>query len=193
MAEVEPIRDFEDVKRMYNWLKVHASPREAECWLIGCNLALRAGDLLQLKFSQMSENHVTIIEQKTGKKKQFPVNKEVRQALVRLLAYYKSKNFKPTYLFQSTSNRMKGQRKPICIQWLGKALKKASWDLELGYNVNTHTMRKTWGFQAYERGEDIHHIQALFNHATSKVTLRYIGVTKRTIENMYHTNALEIA
>ncbi len=191
--EVEPIRNMADVKRMYNWLNENKNPREAECFLIGCNLALRAGDLLQLKFSQMSDTHVSIVEQKTKKKKRFPITQTVRDAIERLKAYYESKNFTPTYLFQSTSNRTKSMCQPICIQWLGFALKDAAKACDLNYNVNTHSMRKTWGYHAYERGEDIHYIQALFNHATSKVTLRYIGVTKTALEKMYHDNALEIA
>jgi len=182
-----------DVKSMYTWLNENKNPREAECFLIGCNLALRAGDLLQLRFDQMSETHVSITEQKTGKKKRFPITKTVRDAVARLTEYYESKKFEPTYLFQSTSNRTKSLCQPICIQWLGFALKDAAKACGLNYNVNTHSMRKTWGYHAYERGEDIHYLQALFNHATSKVTLRYIGVTKTALEKMYHDNALEIA
>lgn len=184
---------MEDVKRMYRWLNENATPREAECWIIGCNLALRAGDLLGLRFDQLAGSHISIIEQKTGKKKRFPVTDIVRESAARLSDYYASKNFSATYLFQSTSNRMKNSCAPICIQWLGKKLKKASWGLELGYNVNTHSMRKTWGYHAYEGGADILYIQALLNHAHQQVTLKYIGVTKTAIEDMYHSNALKIA
>jgi len=192
--EVEPIRDFNDVKRVYNWLRENKNQREAECFLIGCNLALRASDLLSLRIDQVSHTHVDIIEKKTKKKKRFPINKQVRQAIDRLMEYYESKNFEPTYLFQSTSNRTKSLCQPICIQWLGAALKEAAKALDLGYNVNTHSMRKTFGYHAYENnGADIYYLQELFNHATSKVTLRYIGVTKSAIEQMYHDNALEIA
>lgn len=179
---------------MYNWLKDNKNQREAECFLIGCNLALRAGDLLKLKVSDMGQTHVSIVEQKTGKKKRFPISQPVRDAVGRLMEYYESKGFTPTYLFQSTSNRTKSLCQPICIQWLGAALKEAAKGLELGYNVNTHSMRKTFGYNAYENNDvDIHYLQALFNHATPKVTLRYIGVTKTAIEQMYHDNALEIA
>ena len=191
--EVEPIRKIEDVKRMYQYLKANHSQREAECFLIGCNVALRAGDLLSLKFSQMSETHVTINEQKTGKKKRFPVTTEVREAVTRLEKYYEDKGFKPKFLFQSTSNRAAHLCQPICIQWLGKALKKGSKKLGFIDNINTHSMRKTWGYHAYENGEDILYIQGLFNHTSQHITLRYIGVTKSTIEQMYFDNTLKIA
>ena len=193
MAEVEPLRSIADVKRMYNWLNEHATPREAECFLIGCNVALRAGDLLKLRFEQMNATHIDICEQKTGKKKRLPITKIVRDAANRLKAYYARKNFDAVYLFQSTSNRAKSLCQPICIQWLGFEFKRASRALKLGYNVNTHSMRKTWDYHAYERGEDILYIQALLNHSHQHVTLRYIGVTKTAIEQMYHDNTLEIA
>lgn len=191
--EVEPIRNMTDVKRMYNYLLVESTPREAECWIIGCNLALRAGDLLRLRFDQMGGDKVIINEQKTGKRKEFPVTKPVREAVARLQTYYDSKDFNATYLFQSTSNRTKNMCQPICIQWLGKAYKSASAGLGLDFNINTHSMRKTWGYHAYERGEDILYIQALLNHSHQHVTLRYIGVTKTAIQKMYHINSLEIA
>lgn len=191
--EVEPIRKIEDVKRMYKYLNEHHTQREAECFLIGCNVALRAGDLLSLKFLQMSDTHVTINEQKTGKKKRFPITKVVRDAVVRLKEYYDSKGFKATYLFQSTSNRAAHLCQPICIQWLGCALKKGSRELGFKDNINTHSMRKTWGYHAYENGADILYIQGLFNHTSQHITLRYIGVTKSTIEQLYIDNTLEIA
>lgn len=177
---------------MYKQLMIDATPREAECFLIGCNLALRAGDLLKLRFDQMSATHVHIIEQKTGKKKQFPVTKPVREAVERLKLWYKSKNFVATYLFQSVCNRCLKTCYPVCIQVLGMAMKRASKKLNFTVNINTHSMRKSFGYHAYEAGADIHYLQSMFNHATSKVTLRYIGITKTSIEKMYFDHALEI-
>ncbi len=201
MAEVEPIRKKEDINRMYNYLKEYNTPREAECFLIGCNIALRAGDLLQLKFEQFEggQKKVVINEQKTGKRKEIPVTPPVRAAVARLRDYYtsakpyKSKEFDPVYLFQSTSRRAYHLCQPICIQWLGLNFKKASRALELGYNVNTHSMRKSFGYHAYEGGADIHYLQALFNHESPKTTLQYIGITKSTVQQLYFDNALEIA
>lgn len=198
--EVEPIRKMSDVKRMYSQLLINATPREAECFLIGCNLALRAGDLLKLRFDQLTDTHVTIIEQKTKKRKEFPVTQLVRDAVERLKTYYaeggfyKSKpDWRPTYLFQSTSARTYHLCQPICIQWLGLRFKEAAKDLGFRVNINTHSMRKTYGYHAYENGADIHYLQAMFNHYHSRVTLKYIGVTKTEIEKMYYTHALEIA
>lgn len=199
--EVEPIRDFEDVKRMYRWINENYTPREAECFLIGCNVALRAGDLLRLKFEDFKEGkeYIQLNEQKTTKFKRIPITPVIREAVERLDAYYKSKKFYatkefvPVYLFQSTSKRAYSLCQPVGIQWLSEVFKKAARKLELGYNVNTHSMRKTWGYRAYKNGVDIAYIQAAFNHSHQRITLAYIGVTRSVIEQMFRDNAMDIA
>ena len=199
--EVEPIRDMKDVKRLYNWFLENRTVKEAECFLIGCNVALRASDLLSLRFDQIEQGQKTVVlnEKKTGKRKEIPITPIVREAVARLREYYnsrdfyKAKKFEPTYLFQSTSRRAFHLCQPFCIQHLGLAFKEAQKDLNLDYNINTHSMRKTWGYQAYENGADILYIQGLMNHSNQHVTLRYIGVTKSTIQKMYHDHTLEIA
>jgi len=197
MAEVEPIREMSDVKRMYQWLNQNYTPREAECFLIGCNVALRAGDLLRIKFSDVEcKNFIDLNEQKTTKFKRIPITQTVRDAAARLRKYYESKSFyvnkvfEPVYLFQSTGHRAFHLCQPICIQWLSSCYKAAARGLEFDFNVNTHSMRKTWGYQAYTKGEDILYIQALFNHSNQRVTLNYIGVTRSTIEQMYRDNSI---
>ena len=198
--EVEPIRKMEDVKRMYNWLNENYTPREAECFLIGCNIALRAGDLLRLRFDEFGDKakFINLKEQKTKKFKRIPITPVVRAAVKRLDAYYKSKQFYktkvfvPVYLFQSTSKRAYNLCQPVGIQWLSEVFKKGARKLELGYNVNTHSMRKTWGYHAYEGGQDIAYIQAAFNHANQRITLAYIGVTRSAIEQMYRDNTMDL-
>lgn len=198
--EVEPIRDMVDVKRFYNWLKENATVREAECFLIGCNVALRAGDLLKLKFSDISGKYIDLHEQKTTKFKRIPITRVVLDAVERLREFYKGgfytskdKDFEPTYLFQGTGSRAYHLCQPITIQWLSYRYKQAAKALEFDFNVNTHTMRKTWGYQAYENDQDILYIQAAFNHSNQRVTLNYIGITRSTVEQMYRDNALDFA
>ena len=198
--EVEPIREMTDVKAMYQWLNENYTPREAECFLIGCNVALRAGDLLRIKFSDVEgKMFIDLNEQKTTKFKRIPITQTVRDAVARLRVYYASKPFyvnkvfEPVYLFQSTGHRAFHLCQPICIQWLSSCFKDAARSLEFPFNVNTHSMRKTWGYKAYKSGEDIHYIQAAFNHSTSRITLAYIGITRSTVEQLYRDHELEIA
>lgn len=197
--EVEPIRNMADVKRFYDWINQNYTPREAECFLIGCNLALRAGDLLKLRFDQMNGEFVELREQKTNKYKKIPLTPVIHAAVKRLRDYYDNTKFYKTkelyaeYLFQSTCHRSYHVNQPVCIQHLSVVFKRASKELGFNYNVNTHSMRKTWGYHAYENGQDIAYIQALFNHAHQRVTLNYIGVTRSAIQNMYRENAIDLA
>lgn len=198
--EVEPFRNMDDVKKMYYWLNEHCTPREAECFLIGCNVALRAGDLLRITFDDVEgKDFIALNEQKTTKFKRIPITNTVRDAVARLRKYYaeggfyKSKpDWEPKYLFQSTSNRAYYLCQHICVQWLSECFKKASNALKFDFNINTHTMRKTWGFRAYTSGMDIHYLQAAFNHSTSRITLAYIGITRTTVEELYRSNEMEL-
>ena len=197
--EVEPVRDINQVKQIYNWLNENYTVREAELWLIGCNIALRAGDLLSLKFDQFEgADKVTIKERKSGMRKDIPITKTVRESVDRLKKYYaskkwyKTKDFVPVYLFQATSRRMYHQCKPVCIQWVSEVFKKAQNELNLGYNFNTHSMRKTWGYHAYNSGEDIAYVQALLNHREQYTTLRYIGATKDYVEKMVVSHQMDM-
>lgn len=199
--EVEPLRKMSDVRRMYRHLLKKGINREAECFLIGCNVALRAGDLLSLRFDQIENGQKTVVirEKKNGKRKEFPITQIVRDSVARLREYYDTPrshgnmHIDPTYLFQSTSHRAANLCQPICIQWLGQALKRASREMGLDFNVNTHSMRKTWGYHAYENGADIFYIQSLLNHRYQHITLNYIGVTKTSIQQLYIDNPLDIA
>ena len=52
-------------------------------------------------------------------------------------------------------------------------------------NIGTHTLRKTFGYHAYNNGYDITLIQKLFNHSSPSVTLRYIGITQDEMDDVY--------
>lgn len=49
-----------------------------------------------------------------------------------------------------------------------------------------HTLRKSFGYHAYNNGYDITLIQKLFNHSSPAVTLRYIGITQDEIQDLFH-------
>ena len=51
--------------------------------------------------------------------------------------------------------------------------------------IGTHTLRKTFGYHAYNNGYDITLIQKLFNHSTPAITLRYIGITQEELDDVY--------
>ena len=190
--EVEPLRDKSDIAAMHRILTKWGKVREAECFVIGCNFALRGSDLLRLKFSDVDGDFIAITENKTKKHRRFPINSGARASIEHLKGWYTEQGIEPVYLFQATGNRAKQLIKPISMTWLHKQIVDAAEAIGIDANLGTHSMRKTWGYHSYNDGVDIHHIQSAYNHSTSKVTLNYIGVTRRTVEDIYHSTLFNV-
>ena len=46
-------------------------------------------------------------------------------------------------------------------------------------------MRKTFGYHYYKKTKDIALLQNIFNHSSSAITLRYIGITDDLLDKAY--------
>lgn len=199
--ESEPFTNPKDIELIHKWLTNKGSVREAELFIISCNFALRIGDLLKTTAIQSQQESfvVTGNEEKTGKFKELPINTAARQAIERLLTWYRVEiGIEPVYLFQSTSRNMRGKIAPITARHFNNKLKEAAEAIGLDvrrknkkgeikgtFNCSSHSCRKTFGYFRYMNGSDIRNLQSLFNHNTEFQTLTYIGVTKRTVRDMY--------
>ena len=185
--ETYPIKKTEDLRDIYNQFIRFGYEREAHMLIIGCNLALRFSDLHKLKFEDIGKNRHFMNEQKTSKDKAIKFNDQVIKHVKLLKQYYQSQNIEPVYLFQSTSRRTKNQEpKPITIQTINKRFQEVAESLRLDYPIGTHTMRKTWGFNAfYIHGLKLVEIKRALNHSSAKDTEKYIGVTQDIVEKNY--------
>ena len=191
MKEVDPIENLADIGRMYKFMIKHNHVREAHAFIIGCNVALRVSDLFQLTFEQLEQSKTEFKEIKTGKNKILTFNAEVFKHVELLKEWYAKKYHNPKYLFESTARNTSTQ-KPISPSWMNRVISEAAEAINLDYNVGTHSMRKSWGYHAYNNGMDISQLQKIFNHGSSKITLSYIGITKRSIAQAYHDNAISV-
>ena len=68
--EVEPIRNVKDINKIKQYLLGKKNKRDYCIFVVGINVGLRAGDLLSLKISDVTDgktifDDVTIKEQKT--------------------------------------------------------------------------------------------------------------------------------
>ena len=71
---------------------------------------------------------------------------------------------------------------PITRDWASKVLCRAAKACGIE-NFNTQSMRKTHALHVYEAtGYDIALVQAMCNHASPAVTLRYIGRTQKMMD-----------
>ena len=181
--EVAPIKDVAKIQAVKIVLR-RKNLRDEALFVFGINTALRISDLLSLKVGSVVDDSgnmldtVVIHEQKTGKTKQFPINKSARRALD---AYLKTRpNFLPDEpLFPSRIGR------PLSRWRARRILHKAGKAVGLD-RIGTHSLRKTFGYHVYKKtGGNLGLVQKLLNHSSSGDTLRYIGIDMEEMNAAY--------
>jgi integrase len=200
--EVYPIKSKEDVERIKQYFlnrseeatnnedkKIYA--RYAMLWVVGINIGLRGSDLVKLKWGDIfykgreyKSEGSRVKEKKTDKYKTLFLNKYAKAAIDKYIDEFNPSLNSDNFIFKSRENGH------IQVQTLGKALQKAAEECGIKVNVNTHTIRKTFGFH-WHKGhlgdyEALIHLQKLFNHSSPKVTLRYIGIDDEQTEKYYN-------
>ena len=182
MEFVQPIRDSKKIETIKKLLK-QQSLRDYCLFVVGINSGLRISDLLKLQVSDVIEgnklkNRITLREKKTNKTKDFPLSDNAKSALKE---YLKTRIYNETEpLFISRKN--KGF---LLRQQAYKIINNVAKEVGIKEKIGTHTLRKTFGYHAYNKGYDIAIIQKLFNHSSPNVTLRYIGITQDNLDDVY--------
>ena len=185
MVTVEPIRDKKKILAIKANLKDIDNPRNYLLFVMGINLALRISDLLNLKVKDIIDKtgnikkYLHIQEGKTNRQAKIYINDTVKNAL----NYYldKAKGIEPdTYLFKSERSNKKLDR----VRAWGLIQK---WTKEVGLEgerFGTHSLRKTWGYQARKQGLSIEQISEKLGHKSVTVTRRYIGISQEEINQI---------
>lgn len=177
MELVEPIRDKKQIQGMKKYLKGQ-NCRDWLLFTLGINSGLRISDLLKLNIEDVNgKDRISLREQKTGKAKDFPLSEVCKKAIAE---YLKETGFVAGALFPS---RKGGQ--PISRVQAYRILSDAAGHVGITDAVGTHTLRKTFGYHAYQSGVDITRIQKLLNHSAPCITLSYIGITKEELDAVY--------
>lgn len=182
MEFVQPIRDLKQIETIKKLLK-QQNLRDYCLFVLGINSGLRISDLLKLSISDVIENNkvkdrIRLREKKTNKFKDFPLSNKTKQAIKE---YLKTRNYTENEpLFISRKNNgflLRGQAYKI--------INNVTKSVGIKEKIGTHTLRKTFGYHAYNNGYDITLIQKLFNHSSPSVTLRYIGITQDELDDVY--------
>lgn len=184
MATTLPIEDREKVNEMLQYLR-GKNPRNALLFQVGINSILRIGDLLRLTVGCVAENgeikkYIDIREQKTGKYNRIIITSTLAPVLKAYITRYIG-NKPDHYLFYRMRDN-KDINTPITRDWSSKILCRAAEACGIE-NFNTQSMRKTHAYHCYNAsGKDIGLIQAMLNHSSPKVTLRYLGITQSRMD-----------
>lgn len=177
MELVEPIRSKKQIDAMKRYLK-SGNIRDYLLFVLGINSGLRISDLLALQIEDVQKKErISLREKKTGKAKDFPLSDTCQKAIKE---YLQITGLTTGFLFVSR----KGQGAISRVQAY-RILNEAARAVGIKDAIGTHTLRKTFGYWAYQSGVDITRIQKLLNHSAPSVTLAYIGITKEELDDVY--------
>ncbi|AEB77547.1 site-specific integrase [Clostridium botulinum] len=195
MKTVEPIRDIKLIKAMRTYLKGE-SIRNELLFVFGINVGLRISDILKLRFSDLVypdfkiKDSCLITEKKTGKSNRFYIGPIIKKVLETYIQIAKPESL-DEYIFKSR----KGVNKSISRQhaWyilnnaaeaIGLVKKDENGNILSG-EIGTHSLRKTFGYHAYNKGVSLEILMQIFNHSSKRETLRYIGITEDEKKEVY--------
>lgn len=184
MVSVDPIRDIKKIESLKIYLK-GKNIRDYALFVVGINVALRISDLLLLKWSDVLNNKkqfkkINIFEGKTNKKREIKLNKTSQKALRELLESLDTYNMED-YIFKSRE----GKNKSISRIQALHIFKTSAIAVGIKDNVGTHTLRKTWGYQAWKKGFSPALIMETLNHSNLSMTKRYLGIRQDDINDLY--------
>ncbi|MBA7639115.1 Tyrosine recombinase XerD [subsurface metagenome] len=179
MNFVEPIRDKKQIDKIKGNLYRQKNPRDFTLFTLLINCGLRISDGLSLKVEDVKDHRgnikdfLYILEQKTKKRRNIPLNKQAKEAL----NYY----FKKTGIYDLDRylfiNEKSGNNKPLTRVRAWQLINKWCREVGLDCKVGGHTLRKTFGYHLRKQGVSIERISDLLGHRNIKVTFRYIGIS----------------
>jgi len=183
MNTAQPIRKAEDLERLKLFYKVEIPhPRNYLLIIMGLNTALRISDILTLTWedvydfnNQKLKDHIIIVEQKTGKYSSILMNQNLENALEEYKKHLvdNENGIRPElFLFESLGF----ENQPITRVQAFRIIKKAAVACNIPGVVSCHSLRKTFGYHAWQQGISPVLLMNIYNHSSFQVTQRYLGI-----------------
>lgn len=211
-SEVYAFRTKEEISAMLSVFDRHIADatnknqrqiaeRNKLLFLIGINIGIRASDLRTLRWSfffdktsdGISFKEFYTIQPKKQRKQHKYVKLFFNNAVKAAVEDYVGKYSVDAddYLFSSRKGGV-----PIVEASLWRIVKDTAIEAGIRQNIGSHSLRKTFGFWCWHEAEDKNKalvvLQQIFNHSSSQVTLRYIGILDDEVEEMFNSICLGV-
>ena len=149
---------------------------------VGCRIGLRIGDLLTLRWMDLSDKDVLLfVEQKTGKTREITIHPHLKVFINDMVQ--KVNPSMSEYLFANK----KGQ--PYSIQHINRSLKVICKKYKIKGRYTSHSFRKTLARRAFEMSGESEKtlilLSDLLNHSSVAITRRYLGIRSEEISEIY--------
>jgi len=147
--------------------------------IVSINTGLRADDVLNLKWSDLKQDKMNVIEGKTKKPRTIAINDNIKKALA-------SFDVGAT----SDANVFISQKGGVfSIQQINRKLKALFINEAKDSNISTHSLRKTFGRRVYQNNQEsekaLIYLSELFNHTSLAVTRIYLGIRQEELNSIY--------
>lgn len=139
-------------------------PNRVAC-KVALHTGLRIGDVLRLRRDQILPK-VTVVEQKTGKRKTIGLPAALRREMLRCAG--------PVWVFPHRTDPERHRTR----QAVYMDMKRAAKAFRLPQVVGTHSIRKVYAVRLLDRYGNIERVQKALNHSSPAVTMLYAMADK---------------
>lgn len=180
MSKTEPIRNLKDIQKMKEFLLSQKRWRDYALITLGLNTALRISDLLNLQWKDVYNfhtnsfyRHTNLTEKKTQKKNTVSLNNNIIEALTLLKCHLKNIS-ESDYIIKSRIS----PNRPIHRSRAYTIIRELAEVTEIEGCISCHSLRKTFGYQAWKNGYSPTIIMEIYNHSSLQVTRRYLSINQ---------------
>lgn len=179
MNSVGPIQSIEQIDQLKKVL-LERSKRDYLLFVLSINTGMRLAPLLHLTLSHVMKNGSMkeYLEASITETTDVYLNSEVKRALSLYMSEHGS--HESLYLFHTK----KDVAQPITRQQVHRILSQAGKNAALKHPISFHSLRKTFGYHAFQQGVAVSLIQKIYGHATRSETLKYIGINSNQIPKL---------
>jgi len=193
MRKTVPIRTQPEIqsflKRLREWNQNYYMGA-----LIGIQWGIRCSDILALTVDDVLAgtgkrvqiiDRIEIKEIKTGHERTILITDDMKDELYMHIKGMGKNVDRNCPLVLSRNRNEFGECKPISRQRLWAVLKQVADELGIKGPIGTHSLRKTWAFQVWQKGVRIDVIQKEFGHASVATTHRYACIPDESRDALY--------
>lgn len=188
MSTTYPIKNEEKLEKFKEYfLTRKPAYRNYAMIILGLNTAFRISDLLSLKWKDVFNKktghfreHICVIEQKTGKERIVAANTTVIEVL-KNLRDSSCDTDEEQYLFPSARK----PEIPLSRSQAFRIIKEAAEYAEIEECISCHSLRKTFGYQAWRQGAHPAVLMDIYNHSSYRVTKRYLCIDQEDRDRVY--------
>lgn len=144
--------------------------------VFGINAGMRITDILKLKFEDLENDSISLVESKTKKKRVIKLNDNIKSGYELLK---KRTDVRNGYIFTSNQSTV------ISVQYINRKLKEMFGSKNI--SVSTHSLRKTFGRQIWinQGPNTLVYLSEIFNHSSPEITKRYLGIRQEELDDIY--------